>query len=278
MKKAIMSFAAAVLALAFAFGFAACGGAKESGGNATQSPGGSYDGNGDTGVGGDGDAGSGGDAAPAGDIATAAQWKQAFADTLASKTIGIVSVLKSGGTTYRSEYLIDYVGGKAYLKSESVADGSPLTKREEVYTVAAGGSVKKYTYSEYYYTGEYYWSVYTQDYGAAEEAIAQIGTQYPLSQILPVSYEYAATAGAATVKGKIEDLFAAFVYDSLYETYSAKLTQNPGTEWAETETYKISFKDGKVYNISWGGATLTLDYGEVSIEVPREALDADHGT
>ncbi len=147
-----------------------------------------------------------------------------------------------------------------------------------MYTVAAGGSVKKYTYSEYYYTGEYYWSVHTQDYGTAEEAIAQIGTQYPLSQILPVSYEYAATAGAATVKGKIEDLFAAFVYDSLSETYSAKLTQNPGTEWAETEVYKISFKDGKVYKISWGGATLTLDYGEVSIEVPREALDADHGT
>ncbi len=213
MKKAIISFAVAALALAFAFGFAACGGAKE-----------------------------------------------------------------SGGTTYRSEYLIDYVGGKAYLKSESVADGSPQTKREEVYAVAEGGSVKKYTYSEYYDTGEYYWSVHTQDYGAAGEAIAQIGTQYPLSQILPVSYEYAATAGAATVKGKIEDLFAAFVYDSSSDTYSAKLTQNPGTEWAETETYKISFKDGKVNKISWGGATLTLDYGEVSIEVPREALDADHGT
>ncbi len=147
-----------------------------------------------------------------------------------------------------------------------------------MYTVAAGSSVKKYTYSEYYYTGEYYWSVHTQDYGAAEEAIAQIGAQYPLSQILPVSYEYAATAGTATVKGKIEDLFAAFVYDSSSDTYSAKLTQNPGTEWAETETYKISFKDGKVYKISWGGATLTLDYGEVSIEVPREALDADHGS
>ncbi len=56
MKKAIISFSAA-LALAFAFGFAACGGAKESGGNATQSPSGSYDGNGDMGSGEDAVAG-----------------------------------------------------------------------------------------------------------------------------------------------------------------------------------------------------------------------------
>ncbi len=58
MKKAIISFAAAALTFAFAFGFAACGGTEEPGGNATQGSGGLYDGNGDT--------GSGGNAAPVG--------------------------------------------------------------------------------------------------------------------------------------------------------------------------------------------------------------------
>ncbi len=264
MKKAIIAIAivlaitAVSLVLIFVFGFTNCGKSDES-------------------ISGDDS------------VLTEEQWKQAIADTAASKTATcetnynfVFTTTQGDGSENRAEerskiiYKMDFYNYAFYEKyeSSSIATGeNQETETQETYMVLDETKIITYDYLKDNKTQKYEWTASIKEKASQEAAQAELMKLEPFDFIFDELTEYSIE--------ELSEMFSSFSYDESSHVYSKKITQDN-----YTYNYQIAFKQGKIYKIEKtsseeserGTQNITvkikLNYEAPNIEVPQAAKDA----